>query len=136
MSDRWGTVSDLPSGVVTFLLTDVVGSTKLWEDDASAMAQAVARHDALVRSAVEAFGGVVLKQRGEGDSTFSVFMRATDAVAAARALRRSLASEAWPTRAPITARMATHTGEAIEMEGDYFGPAVNRVARLREMAQP
>ena len=127
-------VGNLPSGVVTFLLTDVVGSTRLWDANPTDMAQALARHDALLRSAVETYGGTLLKARGEGDSTFTVFRRATDAVAAARAAQRALASEAWPAGAALEVRMALHTGEAIERDGDYFGPAVNRVARLRSVA--
>ena len=125
----------LPSGVVTFFLTDVVGSTRLWESNPSAMEQALARHDALLRLAVATYGGVLLKARGEGDSTFSVFQRATDAVAAARAAELGLAAEAWPVGAEIRVRMALHTGEAVERDGDYYGPTVNRVARLRSGAE-
>ncbi|MGQ0434367.1 MAG: AAA family ATPase [Microthrixaceae bacterium] len=124
----------LPTGVVTFLLTDVVGSTRLWETAAPKMGPALARHDAIVRDAVEAHGGVLLKARGEGDSTFSVFGRATDGVAAARAVARSLAGEPWPLEAAISVRVAVHTGEAEERDGDYYGRAVNRVARLRAIA--
>ena len=124
----------LPTGVVSFVLTDVVGSTPLWEAAPEDMVDALARHDAIVRSSVATYSGVFLKSRGEGDSTFSVFQRATDAVSAARALLDNLAAEPWPERAPIRVRAAIHTGEAVERDGDYYGRAVNRVARLRELA--
>ncbi len=124
----------LPSGVVTFMLTDVVGSARQWEHDPQAMAVALARHDQLLSSAVADHGGVLLKARGEGDSTFAVFKRATDAVAAATAAQRRLAAEPWPAPTPLTVRLALHTGESLEREGDYYGPTVNRVARLRSLA--
>ncbi len=127
-------LSTLPSGVVTFLLSDIVGSTALWECDAQSMANAVARHDTLIHGAVDANGGTVLKARGEGDSTFSVFSRATDALGAALSAQRALVREAWPESTPLTARMALHTGEAFEREGDYYGPTVNRAARIRHLA--
>jgi class 3 adenylate cyclase len=120
--------------VVSFLLTDVVGSTELWERAPDAMTIALARHGELVSAAVEGEGGTVLKARGEGDSTFSVFTRATDALRAAHRLQADVRAEAWPPAAVIRTRAAVHTGEAVEREGDYFGPAVNRVARLRGVA--
>jgi DNA-binding SARP family transcriptional activator len=132
---RWVDRRTLPTGVVSFVLTDVVGSTELWESAPDDMADALARHDLLIRSAVDTYDGVFLKSRGEGDSTFSVFQRATDAVSAARAALDSLAAEAWPPRTPIHVRTAIHTGEALERDGDYYGRAVNRVARLREVAR-
>jgi DNA-binding SARP family transcriptional activator/class 3 adenylate cyclase/tetratricopeptide (TPR) repeat protein len=127
---------DLPSGVVTFLLTDVVGSTRLWDTAPEAMSLALDRHDRLVEEAVTARGGVLVKARGEGDSTFSVFRRASDAVGVAIDLRRALAAEPWPTGAPLVVRIAVHTGEAVERRGDYYGGTVNRVARLRASAEP
>lgn len=126
--------SEFPTGVVTFLLTDVVASTEMWDEGPAAMAAALARHDAIIRQAVETFAGVVVKARGEGDSTFSAFRRPTDAVAAARAAQRALGIEPWSTRRELQVRMALHTGETLERDGDYFGPTVNRVARLREFA--
>ena len=128
--------SPLPTGVVTFMLTDVVGSTRLWEIAPTATAEAIARHEELVRRAVEEHRGVLLKSRGEGDSTFSVFQRATDAVAGALAALASLRSERWGTPSPIEIRLALHSGEAIERDGDYYGRAVNRAARLRAAAAP
>jgi DNA-binding SARP family transcriptional activator/tetratricopeptide (TPR) repeat protein len=124
----------LPSGVVTFLLSDIVGSTALWEENPKTMADAVARHGVLMQGAVAAHGGTVLKARGEGDSTFSVFTRATDAVDAALSAQRALVSEAWPESTPLSVRISLHTGEAFERDGDYYGPAVNRAARIRSLA--
>jgi class 3 adenylate cyclase len=126
----------LPSGSVTFLLTDVVGSTRIWEDAPEVMPGALERHDRLLQAAVETNAGVFLKTKGEGDSTFSVFGRAADAVSAARDAQTALQHEPWPTATPIRVRMAVHTGQAVERDGDYFGPTVNRAARLRAIADP
>jgi DNA-binding SARP family transcriptional activator len=126
----------LPTGVVTFLLTDVEGSSQLWERDARAMAAAIARLEKIVRQAVVRARGALVKSRGEGDSTFSVFARATDAVRAALELQAQLATEVWPSEVQLKLRMALHTGEAQERDADYFGAAVNRAARLRSLAQP
>ncbi|HET8619733.1 MAG TPA: BTAD domain-containing putative transcriptional regulator [Acidimicrobiales bacterium] len=127
---------ELPSGVVTFVLTDVEGSTGLWESDPDAMAVALARHDAVVGDAIREAGGTLLKSKGEGDSTFSVFVRATDAVAAAARLQRDLAATTWPAGLALRVRTAVHTGEPLARDGDYYGPAVNRAARLRAVAAP
>jgi class 3 adenylate cyclase len=124
----------LPTGVVTFLLTDIVGSTSAWERHPDAMDLALTTHDALVLRAVTGAGGRLLKARGEGDSTFSVFARATDALDAAIAMQRSLREQTWPPPLAIWVRAALHTGEAVERDGDYFGPTVNRAARLRGLA--
>jgi predicted ATPase/class 3 adenylate cyclase len=124
-------MAELPSGTPTFLLTDVEGSTTLWERDPEAMRASLARHDALVTAGVERHDGAVVKSRGEGDSFFAVFGRATDAVMAACALQRALLAEPWPTTEPLRVRMALHTGEAELRAGDYYGAAVNRCARLR-----
>lgn len=121
---------DLPTGVVTFLLTDIEGSTARWENDPDAMADLLALHDELVAESIESGGGRLLKTRGEGDSTFSVFTRASDAIAAALAAQRSLREETG-----LSVRMAIHTGEAETRGGDYFGRTVNRAARLRSIAQ-
>jgi class 3 adenylate cyclase len=120
--------------VVTFLMTDVVGSTRLWEMDPGAMRTALARHDELMADVVEGYRGVLLRERGEGDSTFSVFGRATDGTAAAIAAQAALGTEPWPESCVIRVRMALHTGEASERDGDYYGRPVNRVARLRAIA--
>ena len=119
---------------VTFLLTDVEGSTRLWEDDPERMRSALERHDRIVAEVVESFGGRVLKSKGEGDSCFCVFDRPIDAANAAVQLQKRLAAEQWPTPRPISVRVALHSGEAQERDADYYGPAVNRSARLRAIA--
>jgi predicted ATPase/class 3 adenylate cyclase/Tfp pilus assembly protein PilF len=121
---------------VTFLFTDIEGSTPRWMQHPAAMRAALARHDALLHAGIAAHGGVVLTERGEGDSFFALFARASDAVAAACALQRALAAEPWPEAvAPIRVRMALHTGESGLHEGwDHRGAAVNRCARLRAIA--
>src|SRR5438552_17307874 len=121
----------LPTGTVTFLLTDVEGSTRLWEQHPEQMRQALLQHDAIVEFLTEQHHGAVVRPRGEGDSRFCVFARASDAVAAAAAMQRALSVEDWTTPTPLRVRIALHTGEADLREGDYYGPAVNRCARLR-----
>ena len=116
------------------MLTDVVGSTELWDHEPDAMAAAIARHDEIVSDSVRGEGGLLLKAKGEGDSTFSVFARSTDGLRAAYRLQRALRLERWPAEATLSTRVAVHTGEAVERDGDYFGPAVNLVARLRGAA--
>ncbi|CQD16814.1 putative ATPase [Mycobacterium lentiflavum] len=120
---------------VTFLLTDIEGSTAAWEADADAMAIALARHDELVEQVVTSRGGRLIKTRGEGDATFSVFERPSAAAAAAIELQDAITCEPWASREPIRVRMALHTGEVELRDGDYFGRAVNRVARLRSLAE-
>ena len=124
----------LPDGVVTFLMTDVVESTQIWLQSRAQMYAAMKRHDQLLTGAIEANGGVVLKERGEGDSFFAVFLRATDAVAAALDAQRALMSEPWTDKIPISVRMAVLTGEADAQDRDYRAPAVNRCAKLRRRA--
>src|SRR6516225_1242370 len=124
----------LPTGTVTFLLTDIAGSTQLWDKHPEDMARAVARHDQLVAMAVGRTSGTLVKTKGEGDSTFAAFARATDAVAAALAIQRDLAVEPWREHCRIFVRVAVHTGEAELRDGDYFGPSLNRAARLRGIA--
>ena len=125
-----GLSGDLPSGVVTFLLTDVAGSTQLWETVPRLMEDALARHDQLVEQIVSDHHGVLLKRRGEGDSTFSVFRLATDAAAAAHTIQREFFRHAWPDDCVLRVRIAVHTGQALERGGDYYGRPVNRAARL------
>jgi predicted ATPase/class 3 adenylate cyclase/DNA-binding winged helix-turn-helix (wHTH) protein len=124
----------LPSGVVTFVLTDIEGSSGLWESDFHAMAAALTLHDELIGRAADSHDGRVLKMKGEGDSTVTVFRRASDAVAAAAELQRLLRTADWPQELVPSVRVAVHTGEAHERDGDYFGPALNRAARLRALA--
>lgn len=122
------------SGTVTFLFTDVEGSTKLWEEAPEQMRLAVARHDEIASQVIEEGGGRLVKSRCEGDSIFAVFPLATDAIATACKLQVAFRKEDWPQKTPLKVRMSLHTGEAQEREEDYFGSAVNRTARLRAIA--
>src|SRR5215210_3376856 len=124
----------LPTGVVTFLMTDIERSSALWEADSDAMAASLELHDELIAGAAAAHGGRLLKTKGEGDSTVSVFPSASDALACAAALRESLAAVTWHGDLDLRVRIALHTGEAQLRGGDYFGPALNRAARLRTLA--
>ena len=128
----WG--STLPTGVLTFCLTDIEGSTQAWERDAIAMGRALVRHDVIVAEAAEARGGRFLKSMGEGDATVSVFTSAEQAVAAALDAQRALGTEEWPTGTALRVRMALHTGEAEQRDGDYFGTTLNVAARIRGLA--
>jgi class 3 adenylate cyclase len=118
---------------VTFLFTDVVGSVALWEQAPGAMHEALQRHDDVVRQVVARHHGYVMSTAG--DAFHVVFDRAAQAVAAAVEAQRHLAAERWPDAAVIAVRMGIHTGEALERDGDYFGPAVNLTARLMAVAQ-
>jgi class 3 adenylate cyclase len=118
-----------PTGTVTFLFTDIEGSTRLWEHDAPAMQKALARHDEILQNTIEDRGGYVFKT--VGDAFCAAFDTATDATGAALAAQRALLEEGWADEiGPIRVRMALHAGAAEERGGDYFGPPVNRVARL------
>jgi class 3 adenylate cyclase/DNA-binding winged helix-turn-helix (wHTH) protein len=126
---------ELPTGVVTFMLTDIEGSSGLWEADPEAMAAALELHDELIARTAGEHGGRVLKTKGEGDSTLTVFRRASDGVAGAAAVHEALAATEWPGGLDLRVRIAVHTGEAHERGGDFFGPALNRAARLRNLAR-
>ena len=115
-------------------MTDVVESTPIWLQNRAQMYAAMKRHDQLLTAAIDANGGIVLKERGEGDSFFAVFLRATDAVSAALAAQKALMSESWTDKIPISVRMAVLTGEADAQDRDYRAPAVNRCAKLRRRA--
>ena len=121
-------VPTLPSGTVTFLFTDIEGSTRLWETQREAMTAALARHDALLRQCIESHGGHIFKTAG--DAFCAAFATAASAIEAALAAQRLLRTERWPEQAPIRARMALHTGAAEIRGGDYFGGPLNQVARL------
>ncbi len=142
-------MSERPTGTVTFLFTDIEGSTRLWQQDQTAMATALARHDALLHETIAAHGGFVFKT--VGDAFCAAFATAPDALAAALAAQRALAwkdelrirkdeeqsatsdpaSCILPNSSlPLRVRMALHTGSAVERDGDYFGPTLNRVARI------
>ena len=128
----WGAA--LPTGVMTFCLSDIEGSTAMWDSEPVAMAEALVRHDELIADQVESHGGRFLKSMGEGDSTVSVFDSAPQALAAALAATRALAAEPWPGGLHIAARFGIHTGEAERRGTDYFGPTINLAARLRGQA--
>ena len=123
---------ELPAGTVTYLFTDIEGSTRLWEDHPADATRMLARHDELIESEVARHAGIVVRPRGEGDSRFCVFARATDAVAATLAILLAFVKEPWSV--PLNVRMAVHTGEAEVRDGDYYGSAVNRCARIRAVA--
>ena len=127
-SRRRSNVPPLPSGTVTFLFTDIEGSTRLWETQREAMTAALARHDALLRQCIEAHGGYVVKTLGDG--VHAVFVTASNALQAALAAQQALHAESWSERTQLRVRMALHTGAAELREGDYYGPTLNRAARL------
>ena len=131
-STKLMTKNQLPTGTVTFLFTDIEGSTRLWAEAGEAMARSLERHDGIVRSQIEACGGYVFATGGDGFA--SSFGRADHAAKAAAGIQQALKAEPWPDAAPIKVRIAVHTGEAEERDGDYFGPVVNRAARLMAIA--
>jgi class 3 adenylate cyclase len=122
-----------PTGTLTFLFTDIEGSTKLWEHNPAAMQAALARHDELLRSAIEERGGYVFKT--VGDAFCAAFSTGHDALEAALVVQRELFGEEWEDEiGTLRVRMALHTGASEERDGDYFGPPLNRVARLMSAA--
>jgi predicted ATPase/class 3 adenylate cyclase len=117
-----------PSGTVTFLFTDVQGSTRLWEQFPEPMSRSLVRHEALLRQAIQAQDGYVFKTAG--DAFCTAFATAPTALDAAIAAQEALQTEAWEQMVPLRIRMALHTGIAEERDADYFGSTLNRVARL------
>jgi predicted ATPase/class 3 adenylate cyclase len=124
---------DLPDGIITFLFTDIEGSTRLWEHDPEVMRESLIRHDQFIESIIHQHGGILVKPRGEGDSHFAVFARATEAVTTAVILQQLLVTEFWYADNPLKVRIALHTGEADLRDNDYYGTVVNRCARLRSI---
>jgi predicted ATPase/class 3 adenylate cyclase/DNA-binding NarL/FixJ family response regulator len=123
----------LPTGTLTFLFTDIEGSTQLWEQQADAMRAALARHDSLLRSAVEDHGGILVKTTGDG--LLAVFHTGVDAVVAALAIQHAIGAESWDQAiGRLRVRIGLLTGAAEARDGDYYGPAVNRAARLTSAA--
>jgi predicted ATPase/class 3 adenylate cyclase len=120
-----------PSGTVTFLFTDIVGSTQLWAQHAAAMRVALARHDTLLRQTIESHYGYIFKT--VGDAFCAAFATAADALAAAIGLQRALQSETWQATGPLRVRAALHTGAAEVRANDYFGHTLSRVSRLRDV---
>ena len=120
-SDGW------PTGTVSFLFTDVEGSTRLWAADEEAMSQSLRLHDSVLRDAIETAGGHIFTTAG--DSFAAAFSRASDAVRAATEAQAALGRAVWPGPA-LHVRMGIHMGEAEERNGDYFGTVVNTAARV------
>ena len=117
-------------------MTDIVKSTRLWAECPLEMAQALEGHDALALSVAERWNGEVIKERGEGDSLFIFFSDPTEAVQAAVDLLLKIKQERFPPPVSLKLRAALHTGTAEQRSGDYYGPVVNRCARLRALANP
>ena len=116
------------------MLTDLVGSTEIWDTEPEAMSTALEAHDDLVARIVAESSGDLIRTKGEGDSTFSVFSDPIAAVAAAHRIARSVGSTQWPTRRPLAVRVGVHVGEAQRRGDNWFGSTVNRAARIRGLA--
>ncbi|HXL94172.1 MAG TPA: adenylate/guanylate cyclase domain-containing protein [Streptosporangiaceae bacterium] len=125
-------MSRIPSGTVTLLFSDIAGSTRLWETEPDAMAAALRRHDSILRQAIEGSAGYVFKT--VGDAFCAAFEAPQGAVSAAVRAQLGLLEEPWPTTMPVRVRMGLHTGVCEERDNDYFGPTVNRAARLEAIA--
>jgi predicted ATPase/class 3 adenylate cyclase len=125
-------LAELPTGTVTFLFTDLEGSTRLWDEQPEAMKSALARHDGILVEAVEAKGGHVVKSTGDG--LHAVFATADTGIAAAAAAQQALVAEPWGPTGPLRVRMGLHTGVAELRGDDYFGSSLNRAARLSAVA--
>jgi predicted ATPase/class 3 adenylate cyclase len=120
---------NLPIGTITFLFTDIEGSTILWERFPETMPAVIARHDELLYTIMQENGGIVFKT--VGDAFYVVFQTAGEAVMAALKAQQALVREPWPQKiAPLRVRIALHTGEAESRDNDYFGQTLNRVARI------
>jgi predicted ATPase/class 3 adenylate cyclase len=120
------------SGTVTFLFTDIEGSTRLWQQDEAAMREAVRRHDGLLQATINECGGVVFATMGDGFA--AAFTSAHAARRAAEAAQQRLTKEEWSTAEPVRVRIGLHSGEAEERDGDYFGTEVNQASRLMAVA--
>jgi class 3 adenylate cyclase/tetratricopeptide (TPR) repeat protein len=127
--------SEVPTGVVTFVLTDVEGSTDLWEAHPDAMAKVMLRHYEIAADIAETYGGRMPRTQGEGDSTLTAFARATDAVDAICAFQRAITDEPWPQGIVLRVRAGLHSGEAQVEHGEYFGATLSRAARVRALAR-
>jgi predicted ATPase/class 3 adenylate cyclase/DNA-binding CsgD family transcriptional regulator len=129
--------ADVPGGTVTFVLGDIAGSTRLWEEKPEAMPGVLARLDELVDFLLVTNNGVRPTEQGEGDSFVAAFTKASDAVAFAAGVQSCLIEEIWPDGADVKLRMALHTGDARRRdERRYMGETLNRCARLRALAHP
>jgi len=127
-------VTTLPSGTVALLMSDVEGSTPLWRQQSTAMKVATVRLDELVDDVADRHEGHVVKPRGEGDSHFLVFSRASQAVEAGDDLVRAVDDESWDAGLSLRVRAAVHLAEVDLRQGDYYGVGVNQAARVRALA--
>ncbi len=123
-----GSASATSGALSSFLITDIEGSTRLWEEQGAAMAGALALHDAILRAAVEGNRGTVIKTTGDG--VLAVFDEPVAALSAALDAQRALRDGDWGEIGSLRVRMAIHAGTAEIRDGDYFGPALNRSARI------
>ncbi len=117
-----------PAGTITFLFSDIEGSTRLWERHPDAMRTALARHDEILREATKSHRGFVFKT--VGDAFCIAFDTATNAITAAASAQRALVNEEWGATGPLRVRMAIHSGAAELRDDDYFGDVLNRVSRI------
>lgn len=124
-------MSDFPTGTVTFLFTDLESSSRLWEEHPVAMQTALATHDAILKTAVQTHNGVLVKTTGDG--VHAAFARPRDALEAALDIQVRISETDWEKTEPLTVRMGIHTGEAQFREGDYYGPELNRAARIMSL---
>src|SRR6185503_19533205 len=120
---------ELPTGTVTFLFTDIEGSTRLWEDHPEAMKDALARHDVILRESIEGHDGAVFSTMGDGMA--AAFASAPDAVKAVIDAQRRLGDEVWGETGPLRVRMGLHTDEGrLRTADQYVNRPLNRCARL------
>ena len=126
-------MGELPSGTVTFLFTDIEGSTRLWEAHADAMRDALARHDEILRDTIEEHYGALVKQTGDG--VYAVFAAARDAVGAALAAQQTLRAQSWGEPESLPVRMGLHTGEPLKEQDDFYGHHVNLASRVEAQAR-
>src|ERR1700722_3727859 len=130
-----GDIRQFPTGTVTFLMSDVEGSTRLWEAGEVLAAAAITRHYEVLHTVIAQHRGFLPLEQGEGDSVVGVFAAASDAVEAAFEILRTIEEESWPTVSPLRVRLALHTGEAeLQAGGNYHGRTIIRCARLRAIA--
>src|SRR5579872_2696879 len=123
-----------PQRLVALLMTDIEGSTRLWEGEPDKMRAVVIQHDAIVKEVAAAHGGQIPRGRGEGDSALIVFATASNAVEAAASFVVRIRSLGEASNLPLAVRCCVHAGEVMEREQDLYGSAVNRCARVRGLA--
>ena len=125
-------MGDRPTGTVAFLFTDVEGSTRLWDRHPEEMAVAVESHDRILRTTIENAGGYVFST--QGDAFAAALHSVGSAEQCAAAIQTAMATHEWPEATPLRTRIGLHVGEAQERDGDYFGPTLNRAARIMSAA--